>query len=323
MQSAFVAAVTAGRAWPDGANGLPALNVIMLIAEDCLDQIIVPRLTVAGADLGRVRILKRIKKDGKGRPFLLAEDLDILEQVIHDVGDVGLVTVDPITAFMGGRLDSHKVTDVRSQLGPLADLAERLDVAISAITHPAKNAGPRAIDHFIGSQAFIAAARMGHLCVAEVEENEHGQRQPTGRKLFANPKNNRMPTIAYRIKAVDLGKDLAGKEIETSCVVWEEPVAMTADEALAAAAPVKQRDQTSGPVVFLLDILANGPVPVKVIEERAAARGFSKDQLKRAKVKMCFVAFKEEGKIDGSWFWALPQHAPGGETEGGEGSLTT
>ena len=309
----FVANVTTGRAWPDGTKGTPVGSVIMLTAEDCLDQTIIPRLTAAEANLDRVHILKKIRKDNKERMFLLAEDVEILAKAIADVGDVGLVTIDPITAYMGGKVDSHRTTDVRNQLGPLADLAERTNVAFSAITHPAKNPGQRAIDHFIGSQAFVAVARIGHLCVDEMDENESGQREPTGRVLFANAKNNvhvMMPSLAYRISQGVVGTDQqTGADILTSSVVWDEVVDMTADQALAAVAPTKDKSQQSGAVGFLLDVLANGPVPVKIIEERAAARGFSKDQLKRAKQKMCVVAFKE-GLVDGRWIWALPQHAP-------------
>ena len=70
---------------------------------------------------------------------------------------------------------------------------------------------------------------------------------------------------------------------------------------------------------FLLDILANGPVPVKTIEERASVRGFSKDQLDRTKRTICVATFKEPGKIDGRWFWSLPQRAPapGGRVDTG------
>ena len=188
----FVASVTTGQAWPDGTNGIAARNVIMLTAEDCLDQTIIPRLTAAKANLDRVFILKKIRKDDKERMFLLAEDVEILAKIIANVGDVGLVTIDPITAYMGGKVDSHRATDVRSQLGPLAELAERTDVAFSAITHPAKNAGQRAIDHFIGSQAFIAAARIGHLCIDEMDENENGRREPTGRDCLPIQKTTRI-----------------------------------------------------------------------------------------------------------------------------------
>jgi hypothetical protein len=37
--------------------------------------------------------------------------------------------------------------------------------------------------------------------------------------------------------------------------------------------------------------------------------------VKRAKYKLEIVAFREKGKFDGGWFWALPQHAPDESTE--------
>jgi hypothetical protein len=46
-----------------------------------------------------------------------------------------------------------------------------------------------------------------------------------------------------------------------------------------------------------------GPLPVKTIEERAVVRGFSKDQLDRAKKKMGVVSFKEK-VLQGRSFWA-------------------
>ena len=52
----------------------------MLTAEDCLDQIIVPRLIAAKADLDRVHFLKCIRKDNKDRMFLLGKDLEMPRQ---------------------------------------------------------------------------------------------------------------------------------------------------------------------------------------------------------------------------------------------------
>ena len=60
----FVASVTTGRAWPDGTNGITARNVIMLTAEDCLDQTIIPRLTAAKA---KSRPRFHPQKDPQGR----------------------------------------------------------------------------------------------------------------------------------------------------------------------------------------------------------------------------------------------------------------
>jgi DNA polymerase I-like protein with 3'-5' exonuclease and polymerase domains len=309
IHCALVAAATTGGLWPDGANGVPAGNVIMLTAEDCLDQTIIPRLIVAGANCDRVFILRKVRKDNKERMFLLNEDLEELERIIKDTGDVRLITIDPITAYMGGgkNFDSHRATDVRGQLGPLADLAERLDVALSAITHPPKHSTQRAIDHFIGSQAYIAAARIGHMAVEEYEEDESGRNQPTGRSLFTNPKNNmvrKMPTLAYRM----VEQELDGG-VKAARVMWEDIVDITADQAVAAATPSKRKDQ-SGPMVFLQTMLTNGPATVRIVEQRAAECGISKDQLKRAKQKLNVKAFKEAGTVDGQWFWCLPEDAP-------------
>jgi hypothetical protein len=123
VHCSYVAHATTGRPWPDGANGCRPVNVIMVTAEDVLAQEVVPRLIAAGADLSRVHFLHCIREDEKKRQFLLAEDLDRIRRTVARIGDVGLITLDPITAYMGSKMDSHKVTEVRAQLGPLKDLA--------------------------------------------------------------------------------------------------------------------------------------------------------------------------------------------------------
>jgi putative DNA primase/helicase len=287
----------------------------MLTAEDNTKDTLVPRLIAAGADLTRVKELKAIRRNGREELFLLSEDLAVLEQLIHDWGDVGLVTIDPITAYMGHgkHFDSHRATDVRSQLSPLKILAERSGVAFSAVTHPAKNAGQRALDHFIASQAFVAAARLAHLCVEEMEEDDNGK-HPTGRRLFTDAKPSikaRQPTLIYRIEVVETDRTDpdTGQPIEAPVIRWEGQSELTADEAVAAGRPTKS---SRGPNArdFLLDILADGPVLQKTVIERGAARGFSYDQLWRAKKAVGAEDYREAGLKSGPSYWALPQHVP-------------
>ena len=80
VQIGYIACATARLPWPDGAPAIEPMNVVMLTAEDTLDQIVVPRLRAAGADVSRVSFLKCIKTDEHDRQFLLAEDLDRLER---------------------------------------------------------------------------------------------------------------------------------------------------------------------------------------------------------------------------------------------------
>jgi hypothetical protein len=125
--------------------------------------------------------------------------------------------------------------------------------------------------------------------------------------VYTQPKHSpvRAQSLAYRIVDATGGTDhRTGLAVETSKIIWEGPVDISADEACAATSPRKDHN---GAVMFLMDMLSNGRVPKTLIDERAAAREFSEEQLKRAKTEMGVVAFKEQ-KFQGAWFWCLPQH---------------
>jgi putative DNA primase/helicase len=311
VQIHLMACASAGLPWPDGAPAIEPVNVVMVTAEDALDTIVVPRLSAAGADRNRVRIIKCIKTDKQQRQFLLAEDLMMLEQAVKQIGNVGLICIDPITAYMGGKMDSHKATEVRSQLGPLKDFSERTNVAVSAITHPAKNASARAIDHFIGSQAFIAATRIGHASFEEIEvDEETGEKTPTGRFLFTNVKysaHRKMPTLAYKIEEFYITPE-PFVQINTTRVVWEkEAVNTSAEQAIAVARSIakgKATETASSDVMnFLRMMLDNngGWCKQTEIAAQGKALGFSDKELRTARDKLAIV-LKKDG-YQGPWVW--------------------
>ena len=62
---------------------------------------------------------------------------------------------------------------------------------------------------------------------------------------------------------------------------------------------IKQSRKNADLKTFLMDILANGPVPATLVEERGAAHGFSKKQLYCAREQMNIASFKEVGKLHG------------------------
>jgi putative DNA primase/helicase len=304
--------------------------VIILSAEDRVSDY-KRRLAAAGADRTRVKMLSFVRRDGRDDAlFELDKDLDKLEQAILHLGDVRLVIVDPVTAFMGHNknFDSHRVSDVRSQLHPLSRLAEKLDVPFGLVTHPPKNASARTVlDNYIGSQAFIAAARVGHYFVEELgEEDDRGFRRPTGRVFFITPKTSHSArasarTLAFRIEEVLVGWNAAkGREIRAPRVAWEkEPVDLTADEAVQANkfTPVDRRKARSAPAKeFLRDILAAGPVARNTVIERGAEKGLSFKQLRGALKAIEGESFKAVGE-HAPWFWCRPEHKPA-DAETGE-----
>jgi hypothetical protein len=320
----IIARTTIGTDWPDGSPGPIPGRVIVLTAEDRKEDYR-RRCAAAGADLRKVEIFDCVRRNERDELFLLGQDLDKLELACRQLDDVSLVNIDPITAFMGsGRgFDSHRATDVRSQLYPLSKLAERLKIAFGVVTHPPKGAASRAaLDSFIGSQAFIAAARVGHYCIAELgPEDDRGFRRPTGRVLFTTPKSSHSAaplTLAFRREIVRVAYDAeAGEWIEAPRIVWDpEPLDLTADEAIALNREQRgdgRKIRTASIKEFLRDILiaAGAPVLQKIIVERGAVHNFSLKQLRQARKAIGAVAFKRRGEnLSSPWLWSLPEYVP-------------
>ena len=134
-----------------GSEQAPQGNVIILTAEDAIDDTARPRLEIIGADVERIHVLKMvINREGKRRAFSLRSDLDMLRRQVEAIGDVVLVIIDPISAYMGDKLDSHMMTAVNSVMSVVADFAMSGNVAVLAIHHPPKKSPKKAIHAFSG-----------------------------------------------------------------------------------------------------------------------------------------------------------------------------
>ena len=106
-KSLFTVRLASAATTGHGVNTTPG-GVIMLSAEDDAEDTIRPRLEAAGADLDRVWIEPGADLDPKRLAAICAE-LD---------GTV-LVTIDPVTAYFPGTVNSWKAQDVRRTLEPI------------------------------------------------------------------------------------------------------------------------------------------------------------------------------------------------------------
>jgi RecA-family ATPase len=229
MALAIVATVTIGGRWPANGTAANRGTGIILSAEDDAADTIRPRLDAAGADLTRCHVIEAVHElgdDGKlwQRGFSLATDLDRLAAELERLGDVAIVVIDPITAYLGNDTDNHRTADVRALLEPVQRLAERYGVAVVAVSHLRKSSEGSAILQVTGSLAFVAAARAAYI----VTRDQHQD----GRRLFLSLKNNLgVDTTGYAFAVVSVSLPSG---IATSRVVWEdELVTITADKALA------------------------------------------------------------------------------------------
>src|SRR5262245_17169993 len=134
----IAARVTTGKPWPDGQPGCAPAGVVLLSAEDGLGDTIRPRLDAAGADVTKVVAITGIPYidhdtgESYERSVTLPNDLDRIRVAIEAVGAAVLI-VDPLMAYLGGDVNSHRDQDVRRALAPLAALAEEIGVAVILI----------------------------------------------------------------------------------------------------------------------------------------------------------------------------------------------
>ena len=303
VTASFAAIVTTAGRWPDGSR-CELGSVLMVSGEDDAADTIRPRLEAAGADLSRIHILDAIEEQTDNgeimrRAFNLKSDLGRLETLLTELCDVRMLSIDPITAYLGDT-DSHKNADVRALLAPLADLAGRFGAAIVGVSHLSKAGGQKALLRVSGSLAFVAAARAAYL-VASDEEQE-------GRRLMLPLKNNIGPDqsgFCFRIESVSLASG-----IDTSRIAWDStPVTMTADDVREDGLGAESSDSDDRSALdeakdFLCEMLSRGAVEGKTIYRQADNAGHAKRTIYRAKRALGIRSSKTT--LTGPWRWELP-----------------
>jgi putative DNA primase/helicase len=247
------ATLSKGRKWPSGGFAKTGAT-IFICSEDGIADTIRPRAEAAEADLKLLHVFEStLIKDGKRKSFNLRDDLDMLGAAIKQVENASLVVVDAITSYMGA-IDSHRTTDVRAVLEPIAGFAEHHGVSILGVTHPPKAASGNALRAFTGSFAFVAAPRVAFFVTSEPE---------TERRLLLPVKNNIGPKA--RGQGYFIVTKYVSNSVEAPCILWDDaPVDVNADQAIAAAsAAIRDGGAMNDAKDFLRDLLAEGPVDAK------------------------------------------------------------
>jgi hypothetical protein len=304
----FCARLSTGRPWPDDSPGPAAAASIFLNGEDDVADTLRPRLEAPGADLTRVFVVEHGEGDG-AVPLSLPGQTGALEALVARVG-ARLLVIDPVSAFFGPGVNMASDTAIRRALRPLTDLARRQWCAVVLVRHLAKHGGGRAIHRGLGSVGLAGTCRSGWL-VAEGAEGPD-------RRVLAQVKNNiagRQPSLAFEVSRAEGG---------APTLRWLGPVAVTADELQARPRrPGREPEALASATAFLAEALADGPLSVHDIWDRAQGHGLSRRTLGRAKNELGvqLVSVREDGRTVG--YWLLPhQEAPSaGPAEDDENSV--
>ena len=294
LTAAFAAHVTTGSPSPVDLSPCPQGSVIMASAEDDIADTIRPRLDAAGADPHQVHILNMVEETDPDtgeplrRAFSITRDIHLLRQLLVQHPDCKLLTIDPISAYLG-KADSHNNAEIRAALAPLADLAQSFNVAVIGITHFNKS-GASAMYRAMGSLAFVAAARAAYAVTKDQEDPD--------RRLFLPLKNNLgndQTGFAYSILTADNGAPY---------VNWEPgQITISADEALSPSnddgSPALQDAED-----WLLHELRFGSAKTKDLQKSAKEAGISWRTVERAKAKLGVKA--RSPQFSKGWEWYLP-----------------
>jgi hypothetical protein len=283
----MAARVSRGHSWPDCPTwNVPVGSVILFSAEDPLDTTVIPRLDAALADRRRIFTMEIKGRKGELRPFSLNE-IPALEQTILTAGDVRLVVIDPVTAFVG-KTDDHKNAEVRGLLAPLVELAGRHRLAVVLVTHLNKNGTGRSLSRIMGSLAYTAAARSVWAVVRD--------RNDPQRRLLVPVKNNLAPDSTGLAYSIDQA---------TMRVVWEpNPIHLHADEALSRDADTALPDpiELTRARKFLREFLGDRPLRANDVQAAAEVQEIARGTLRRAKRAERVATFKK----DEGWWWRYP-----------------
>lgn len=289
----LAAAVTRG--WPlPGQDGVPTgarepANVILLAAEDGAGDTIRPRLDRAGADLERVLLLTGSREE-PGQPIFLASHLDVLDAACQQVRPA-LIVVDPLQAFLGADVDLHRANETRPVLAVLARLAERHRCAVLVVRHLSKSPEGRALYRGLGSIDLAAAARSVLL-------------------VAPHPDNRKLRVLAHvKSNLVEAGVSLTFA-IGPTGFEWVGTENIQADRLLGPPTDPDEKSRLEEAVEFLRQMLADGPVPAREIEQAAKEAGITTMTLRRAKEVLGVRVSREhlpgEGRGKGRWVWAMP-----------------
>ena len=196
--------------------------------------------------------------------FSLVTDLHLLHKTIKRIGNVVLVIIDPVSAYLGvGKVDGRSATDVRGILTPLKDMAEELHVAVIGIAHFNKKDDIKsALLRVSDSIAYVAAARHVYAVLDDPEDKNA--------KLFVKAKNNLArdaKALRYGMSVKTVGHDRKlGVDITAPYIVWHpQHVEITANEAMAAAGGHTAKREARE---FLLERLAAGPAKATTSSRR-------------------------------------------------------
>jgi hypothetical protein len=270
---------------PADRSGEPAA-VIMLSAEDDPARTIRPRLEASGADLKLIEIVQGVADGGDERMPILPYDLGALKGLIEQL-HAALIVIDPVMAYWGDGIDSHRDQSIRFALRQFAQLAEQTQCAMVLVRHLNKLAGGDALYRGGGSIGIIGAARSGLLLAKHPND-------PGSRVLASTKSNLGPPPRSIVVSLASTG--------HVAAAAWGEEIDMSADELLGHGM-IGRPSKVDLCADAIREFLADGPRKTVEMIGELERRGFRERTIDSARAKAGVKASVSE--VGGDWYVEL------------------
>lgn len=291
----MAATVSSGGAWPDG-DKCEQGEVLILSAEDDIDDTLTPRLVAAGADLNNISFITGVTEGVVKDSEYTLSDVAALDAILASNPTIKLIVIDPMSSFVDSKTNANNESDVRGLLRPIKNIMEKYDVALLMVMHPNKSSDQHTVHRTSGAAAWTGVPRVTYWVMESHED-------PDTRMMLANKCN--------------LSKNQAGMSYEVHSTyvegVGDMPIIEWTDCMIMVSANDYMQSKTKeSPVLeeamnYLDEFLKDGAKYATEIQDYFKGAGISKSTLDRAKVALG-IKPKRVGGIgsEGAWSWELP-----------------
>lgn len=230
----------------------------------------------AGIDLKHFHVL-RTYDDATGhdveQSFRLPDDLDVLEDAVHDSG-AKLIIIDPPESCIEGKLNDMRTA--RRALDPLAEFATRLDVCVLLIGHMSTSGrltGSEGFRDIVRSKVDFARDEDAGDVVATLEKSQY-----TG---------NEGKSWAFKIATAEVLNKYGAAQLEPRVdpPTWQ-PTERKAVDLINAKLWRGRRDGTRSKTAevadWLVELLSDGPMLAADVLKAGAEHGFTNKDVQNA-----------------------------------------
>lgn len=294
----YVAAtVTNGNPWPDDPVPSPRGSVLYLTDENSPGKTLMPRFLAMECQAEKIRFhIRSYRTTDAGNeqdvPLVFTEHERAIEEQMKLLGDVKLVVIDPLAAYVHPKRNINDLSDMTAEMGQFRAFAERHNIAMILVAHLNEKFDSPDVHRVAGSTAIMYRSRAGHIVRMDPSDETEERRQMLCTKVFDG---QRPHGLVFTI------------ESGTRRLIFAQGTLTNYGQSGggdSTSRPPSPKVQAA--IDFLHDQLSRSPLERQLLFERATEAGIKEWALKEAVGRAGIVTQSVGFGADKTAMWGLP-----------------